>query len=82
MKGPQLDPRREDITWPNRVAPGGRRAPSTRNLKPQNSNLLILLPLRLSALQETGWRVVRVEQEGRATTFSVQALCWGCVCAW
>ena len=49
MKGPQLDSSGEDITLPDQVAPGGQRAPSTRNLKPQNSNLLILLPLRLSA---------------------------------
>ena len=34
MKGPALGG--EDITWPDQVAPRGRGAPSTRNIKPQN----------------------------------------------
>ena len=29
----------EDITWPDQVAPRGRKASSTRKIKPQNSNL-------------------------------------------
>ena len=38
MKGPPLGPVEEDITWPDQVAPRGRKASSTRNLKPQNLN--------------------------------------------
>ena len=39
MKGPPLGPVEGDITWRNQVAPRGRKASSTRNLKPQTSNL-------------------------------------------
>ena len=39
MKGPRLGPGEENITWPNQVAPRGRRTSSTRNVKPQTSNL-------------------------------------------
>ena len=39
MKGPPLGPRWEDITCPNQVAPWGWKASSTRNLKPQTSNV-------------------------------------------
>ena len=36
MKGATLGPVGEDITWPDQVAPRGRKASSTRNLKRQN----------------------------------------------
>ena len=39
MKGPPISPGGEDITWPDQVAPRSRKASSTRNLKPQTSNL-------------------------------------------
>ena len=39
MKGPPLGPGGEDITWPDQVAPRGRKASSTRENKPQTSNL-------------------------------------------
>ena len=39
MEGPPLGPVGEDITWPNQVAPWGRKASSTRKIKPQTSNL-------------------------------------------
>ena len=39
MKGPPLGPGGEDITWPHHLAPRGRRRSSTRNFKPQTSNL-------------------------------------------
>ena len=39
MKGPPIGPGGEDITSPDQVAPRGRRAPSTRMIKPQTSNL-------------------------------------------
>ena len=42
MKGPPLGPGGEDITWPDQVAPRGRRTSSTRNVKPQTSNLSTL----------------------------------------
>ena len=38
MKGPPIGASGEDITWPDQVAPRGRRTPSTRNVKPQTSN--------------------------------------------
>ena len=41
MEGPPLGPGGEDITWPDQVAPRGRKASSTRKIKPQNSNLLL-----------------------------------------
>ena len=39
MESPPLGPGGEDITWPHQVAPRGRKASSTRKIKPQNSNL-------------------------------------------
>ena len=39
MEGPPLGPGREDITWPDQVAPRGRKASSTRKIKPQTWNL-------------------------------------------
>ena len=39
MEAPPLGPGGEDITWPNQVAPRGRKASSTREIKPQTSNL-------------------------------------------
>ena len=38
MKGPPLGPVGEDITWPHQVAPRGRKASSTRKMKPQTLN--------------------------------------------
>ena len=40
MEGPSLGPGGEDITWPDQVAPRGRKASSTRKIKIQTSNLL------------------------------------------
>ena len=40
MEGPPLGPGGEDITWPDQVAPRGRKASSTRKIKPQTSNLI------------------------------------------
>ena len=39
MESPPLGPSGEDITWPDQVAPRGRKASSTRKIKPQTSNL-------------------------------------------
>ena len=39
IKGPPLGPGGEDMTWPDEVAPWGRKTSSTRSLKPQTSNL-------------------------------------------
>ena len=41
MEGPPLGPGGEDITWPDQVAPRGRKASSTRKIKPQTSNLKV-----------------------------------------
>ena len=35
MEGPPLGPGGEDITWSDQVAPRGRKASSTRKIKPQ-----------------------------------------------
>ena len=43
MEGPPLGPGGEDITWPDQVAPRGRKASSTRKIKPQTSNLIVPL---------------------------------------
>ena len=43
MGGPPLGPGGEDNTWPDQVAPRGRRMSSTRNVKPQTSNLSMLV---------------------------------------
>ena len=40
LEGPPLGPSGEDITWPDQVAPRGRKASSTRKIKPQTSNLI------------------------------------------
>ena len=39
LEGPPLGPGGEDITWPDQVARWGRKASSTRKIKPQTSNL-------------------------------------------
>ena len=39
LEGPPLGPGGGDITWPDQVAPRGRKASSTRKIKPQTSNL-------------------------------------------
>ena len=41
MAGPPLGPVGEDITWPDQVAPRGRKASSTRKIKPQTSNHIL-----------------------------------------
>ena len=50
MEGHPLGPGGEDITWPDQVAPRGRKASSTRKIKPQISNLITpalkMMPLR------------------------------------
>ena len=41
MKGYPLGHAGEEITWPDQVAPRGRRTPSTRKVKRQTSNLTL-----------------------------------------
>ena len=43
MEGPPLAPGGKDVTWPDQVAPRGRKASSTRKIKPQTSNLNLVL---------------------------------------
>ena len=51
MEGPPLGPGGEDITWPDQVAPRGRKASSTRKIKPQTSNILFtVVPARCVVL--------------------------------
>ena len=42
MEGPPLGPGGEDIIWPDKVAPRGRQASSTRKIKRQTSNLVFV----------------------------------------
>ena len=54
MEGPSVGPVGEDITWPDKVAPRGRKASSTCKIKPQTSNLVLLTRftyLQLALLQ-------------------------------
>ena len=58
--GPPLGPGGEDITWPDQVAPRGRKASSTRKHKPQTSNQedhLILLGEFFAVCQENHTRL-------------------------
>ena len=48
LEGPPLGPGGQDITWPDQVAPRGRKASSTRKIKPQTSNLCPLTLLSLA----------------------------------
>ena len=41
MEGPPPGPGGEDITWPDQVAPRGRKTSSTRKIKPQTSNPIL-----------------------------------------
>ena len=43
--GPPLGTGGEDITWPDQVVPRGRKASSTRKIKPQTLNLKLWRPL-------------------------------------
>ena len=62
MEGPPLGPGGEDITWPNQVAPRGRKASSTRKIKPQTSNLktsaVLHLMLQACYYMQKIWRHV------------------------
>ena len=74
MEGPPLGPGGEDITWPDQVAPRGRKASSTRKIKPQTSNLhaliLILFYLHTSGL---GYPGLNVFQQTKAFHLQKQA---------
>ena len=62
MEGPPLGPGGEDITWPDQVAPRGRKASSTRKIKPQTSNLVEHLAVGPSSFQK---RPPHTPSEGR-----------------
>ena len=61
MEGPPLGPGGEDITWPDQVAPRGRKASSTRKIKPQTSNLK---PLRVILFFNDSGRRGRTSRTG------------------
>ena len=70
MKGPPLGPGGKDITWPDQVASRGRNASSSRNHKPQTSNL------KPPALQPAA-----TASAGPATCRSAPlGLPWVCIC--
>ena len=68
MEGPPLGPGGEDITWPDQVAPRGRKASSTRKIKPQTSNLNMTMirpldgPPQVEYLKEFGDIYKRLEK--------------------
>ena len=69
MEGPPLGPGGEDITWPDQVAPRGRRASSTRKIKPQTSNRIVT--------KELFWQPKHVDasiQKQRSSILTVQSL--------
>ena len=54
MKGPPLGPGGEDITWPDQVAQRGRKASSTRKIKPQTPSrgvIMVMLRSRCTAIR-------------------------------
>ena len=75
MEGPPLGPGGEDITWPNQVAPRGRKASSTRKIKPQTPNLMPP-PRRAKPVKVVPWVVdgaggLRAGKTGGADTRGV-----------
>ena len=80
MEGPPLGPGGEDITLPDQVAPRGRKASSTRKIKPQTSNCYAMPWCSLPLLPLVH---VRVRCPGPCGACSpVCALCAVCVCRW
>ena len=71
MEGPPLGPGGEDITWPDQVAPRGRKASSTRNIKSGTWNLMHPSVLELHAL-----RIVRTPHaDERQLYLKVRIMC-------
>ena len=68
MEGPSLGHGGEDITWPDQVAPRGRKASSTCKIKPQTSNLKPQLRNIESALGGGGI--------GNQKTGELRRMCW------
>ena len=60
--GPPLGPVGEDITWPDQVAPRGRKASSTSKIEPQTSNLFLHWSIRLSlgTFSRWAWKYARL----------------------
>ena len=52
MDGPPLGPGGENITWPHHVAPRGRKASSTRKIKPQTLNRIVVPEAGLDGCQQ------------------------------
>ena len=85
MEGPPLGPGGEDITWPDQVAPRGRKASSTRKIKPQTSNLLqqlqklcIILSVTMYISTRSCWtatelRMVAIRDASRYTEVTMLA---------
>ena len=57
MKGPPLGPGGEDITWPDQVVPRGRKASTTRKIKPQTSNYVCLFLVIHLEIRDDFWQV-------------------------
>ena len=61
MEGPPLGPGGEDITWPDQVSPRGRKASSTRKIKPQTSNLYLQSRSRMCQMMPSNQRRTKNE---------------------
>ena len=70
MEGPPVGSGGEDITWPDQVAPRGRKASSTHKIKPQTSNLYLVRSV-LHHRYRQGWRFLTL-WEG----FGVEEATW------
>ena len=85
LEGPPLGPGGEDITWPDQVAPRGRKASSTRKNKPQTSNFLCFLFFLLPFFFLPFLLVVRCGAGlcvlGRRVCPRVPRLCCPCGCS-
>ena len=65
--GPPLGPGGEDITWPDQVAPRGRKRSSTRKIKPQTSNLT-------QCINRLGWFIIRNRVVLRSLHFGIHTM--------
>ena len=73
MEGPPLGPGGEDITWPDQVAPRGRKASSTRKIKHQTPNTLKLKYWRGGDVWRVGYTFFMSELGGGGVAVGV----WG-----
>ena len=76
MKGPPPSPGGEDITWPDQVAPRGRKASSPRKIKPQTSNPICRFNFDFNPVCKTcSWNLFEVSKNDlKKCVFEIAAL--------